>query len=329
MFKYASTLCGLFLVTALHANANPTTPLDPMLNQFMQAQHISKASVQWYAGGKLYRYQLGVNQQAIFELGGVGSLFTALNLAELVQTNQVKLTDLLPPHSTSFTELNLTQLSYGHLATYVPVTNTSAPIGSMWQESNLNFAILDSALEAITHQSLNQTYRANILAPLGMSPIGLNVPKAYLTQVVQGYNSTNQPVPASPGIKASGSDMQHFLKAALGLPGTPSQLAEAMRLTQTPFVQVGVWQQGLAWRINAPADLNATKPLPAQPLPPSKQSFNSANLMDQVGSTAGFTAYIAVIPNQQTGVVILVNKAIPTSTMVTLGRQILSANSAQ
>ncbi len=329
MLKYGCVVSGCLFAGMLHASAAPN--LNAEIQQFMQANHVTAVSVQGYAAGKAFSDNVGASQKNIFELGQLSSLFTAVNLAELVQAGQVKLTDLLPPNSIAFNLPELTKFSYGNLATYVPLTHTAAPIGSLWQESDVNYGVLGSALEAITHHSLDQTYRTTILAPLKMNLIGLQVPQAFLSQRVQGHNAADQTVPASglgrypaaTGIKASGSDMQHFLMAALGLPGAPAPLASALRLTETPFVQVGSWQQGLAWRINAPVDLSAKQPLPAQVLPVAKQTFNDTAVIDKVGSTAGFSAYIAVVPAQKNGVVILVNKHLPDAVMTQFGRQIL------
>ncbi len=100
------------------------------------------------------------------------------------------------------------------------------------------------------------------------------------------------------------------------MPGTPEFILSSIRLTQTPFVQLANFQQGLGWQIYQltsrkiyalmhPAALMHVGPIPAQPIYFFGRHFDGNNFIDKTGTTAGFRAYIAVIPNKQTGIVIL------------------------
>lgn len=111
-------------------------------------------------------------------------------------------------------------------------------------------------------------------------------------------------------------------------------MKQVMQLTQTPFVQVGKWQQGLGWEIHCvplqhkkqllqPPYDKILGPLPAQQLPESKRKYDGNCLMDKMVASYGFRSYIVVIPETQTGVVILTNKYVPDGEIVKIGRQIL------
>ncbi len=71
--------------------------------------------------------------------------------------------------------------------------------------------------------------------------------------IAQGYNAEGKPVPAETlglfpaagDVKASASDMDKFLSAAIGLPQTPESIFYPMRMTQTPYLDVGDYAQGL------------------------------------------------------------------------------------
>jgi beta-lactamase class C len=176
-----------------------------------------------------------------------------------------------------------------------------------------------------------------------MQEIGLRVPEALKKNYPQGFSSAGKAVPhefasnlfpAAYGMKASGQDMIQFLKAALGLPGTPTKIKNSMRLTETPFYKIGGAEQGMAWEIhpltseNKDDLLNPPKemtlgPLPAKALDQNEQQFNGNALIDKTGATNGFRSYIALIPNQKSGIVILTNRYVSNREIVKTGRTIL------
>ena len=175
-----------------------------------------------------------------------------------------------------------------------------------------------------------------------MAPIGINVPKGYQSHYAQGYNKDGKAVPpesmglypAADSIKASGRDMLKFLHAALALPGTPSSIITAMHMTQTAFATTDSMAQGLGWVIypmtqytvadllQPPAEMNMG-PLPAKVITSHDQQFNSNALIDKTGTTNGFRAYIALIPQQKSGIVILTNRYVDNGEIVKTGREIL------
>jgi beta-lactamase class C len=216
------------------------------------------------------------------------------------------------------------------LAQALKTWQPTAPIGTVWQYSNVDFGLLGDALEVINHQSFNQMYRSQILSPLHMNPIGITVPDAYVSQMSTGYTAAGKMMPKSNlglfptayALKATGGDMLRFLNASLGLSGTPSSIATAVQLTETPVVKVENWQQGLGWRINPPLALSSS-PLPATSIAPKDQVLNPNARFEKTGATNGFRAYIVALPAQKTGVVILLNKNVPNDAIVSAGRKIL------
>ncbi len=48
--------------------------------------------------------------------------------------------------------------------------------------------------------------------------------------------------------------------------------------------------------------------------------------MEKTGASGGFRAYIAVIPNQQKGVVVMANRYITSTELVHMGRWVLLSN---
>jgi beta-lactamase class C len=74
--------------------------------------------------------------------------------------------------------------------------------------------------------------------------------------------------------------------------------------------------------LNPPKEMGLG-PLPAKALDKNEQQFNGNTLIDKTGATNGFRSYIALIPNQKSGIVILTNRYVSNGEIVKIGRTIL------
>lgn len=209
-----------------------------------------------------------------------------------------------------------------------------------WRYSNTGFGLLGYALEDTTKQSYASLIHNYIALPLKMSDTGM-VGKS-CQHCAQGYSWNGQPVtttktllviPAAGSVRASGSDMIKFLGAALHLPNTPPDLAAAIRLSQMPYFRTPYGEQGLGWEIHnfsqlysngyiqaryRTLTLHSSAGFPVYPAP-----LPGTILYDKTGSVAGFRAYIAAVPTTQTGIVVLVNSAMPRTQLVLAARKVL------
>ncbi len=369
--KNVFTLCLLFFVAESHATA-AMAPKEQAIKQhlttFMQEHHVPGVAVSMFINGVSHDVYLGfaddakkqpVAAETIFELGSISKVMTSLVLAQQIDVNRLqldtKVNKYLPDTVTAFGDI-----SVKHLATHTsglafsaqqPIKTTeelhnylaswhadSAP-GKKWTYSNLGIGLLGYLLQNESHQSLDQLYRTKIAQPLGMQTLGVNLTKAQLPYVAQGYDTKNQPVPLTTmsvlaggyAVKSSAADMQRFLRAAIGMPGTPSSVFYPMRLTQTAFYHLPNRMQGMGWDIypipyryatliNAPTNLltsTTAEEVVDQP------KFFDDTLIEKTGMTNGFRAYIAVIPNRKAGIVILCNKSMADDGIVKLGRELL------
>jgi len=345
-----------------------------VINSLMQQYKVPGVAVEFYVDGKPYAYNFGyanltkkipIKDETIFEVGSITKLLTNLLLAMEVNAGRMQLDLPLANYLTVFQTQGkaIRKISLENLSTYTaglpfklpesvttPATFTkflmdwepAASIGSEWRYSNISTGLIGEALAAISHQSYNQLLTSKILNPLKMQPLGITVPKRYQANRAQGYGESGEPVPddnvgllpAAGALKVSAHDMLLFLQAAIGLSDTPKTIATAMQLTQTPYVALPHFKQGLAWEIHSvsnqtthellhdPAQKNLG-PLPAQQLSKEEQIFDGNNLIDKTGATYGFRAYIAVLPQQKSGIVILTNRYIPNGAIVNAGRAIL------
>lgn len=340
------------------------------ITAFMRENKVSGVAVELYLEGQPHSYYFGyadkskkipVNKYTIFEIGSISKIMTSILLAQQVDAANVRLNDSLKKFIDEL-PLNYEPITLRDLATHTSGLPFNAPKtikkraelekylaswsptdepGEQWIYSNFGVGMLGYALEVATHKNFNQLYRSRILSPLGMQPIALVVPKQFKINYAQGYDYHGNPIkksklglfPAAYGLKASAFDMQRFLSAAIGLPGTPAQIFYPMRLTQSGFVQLPNKMQGLAWQIhpinsdNISNLLNEPNAVDLSPIAIAesynKPKFNGDALIDKTGGTNGFRAYIAVIPNKKSGIVILANKALANNTIVNTGREIL------
>jgi beta-lactamase class C len=112
-------------------------------------------------------------------------------------------------------------------------------------------------------------------------------------------------------------------------------LQQAIATTHTGYYRVNGMTQGLGWEsypypitLQALTEGNST-PMAMEPhtvkwLNPAQQQ-TANRLYNKTGSTGGFGAYVAYVPSEDIGVVILANKNYPNAERVKLAHGILRA----
>ncbi len=343
---------------AFSSSLNLDTFVQTEMKNLMEKEHIPGAAVLFYYQGQMYSYTFGVtdlktlqpvNLDTIFELGSVTKTFIALLLAEEVQSGKVKLSDKLSLDSTSIDQISLLELAThtsslpfnapgvpynaknekSTLTQYLQTWTPQYSRGTMWNYSNLGFGLLGMDLAEINQQSLDQLLKEKILNLIKMTHSGLQT--FSLADKATGYgkdgkvaSSNNEPglLGAAWAMKSSPKDMERYLSAALQLPGTPENIASAMRLTQMAYLQnpKNSMKFGLAWVITplntlSSEDINQTQA--SHNFNPQKIQFLKTptlipnSLISKTGATDGFRSYIGLLPDSQEGIVILINRYTP------------------
>ncbi len=359
--------------TQVTQTVNPT--INKTINTWMKKNNVPGVAVQVYQKDAIQPYYLGVEnkqtkspvtEKTIFEVGSWTKLFTCLLTAEEVNAGEMKLGDSVQEYVPylgkgfhSVTILNLATHTGGlpftvpdniktpeALFTYYKNWQSVAPVGTHWAYSNMSIGLLGNATQAMGRSKMNSLYIKNILAPLGMQSIGFRVPKELEGYYAQGYDAKGNPVlrtqqglyPSAYALRMSANDSGLFLKAALDIPGTPEDIAQAMKTSQTPYFHVEDHDQGLGWVIypmtypitkkekdallNVPIDMNRG-PLTSTMISQEQRKFDGNMLIDKTGGTDGFRSYIVFIPNKKIGVTVLVNQMVSNREIVRLGREIL------
>lgn len=358
----------LTLARAEQAPNQQAEMVNKYITQLMTAQAIPGAAVILYVDGKPTTYYFGlankekqipVTKDTIFEVGSLTKLMTNLLLAQQVDAAKTQLdqpiNEYLPQLPPAFEDLTLGQLATHttglplnwpnmtgtpeQLKEYYSQWHTSYAPDEKWQYSNVGVGLLGDALQELTHVSMEQLYTKKIATPLGMTKFAFTIPQKFKKYLAQGYNNAGESVltpsgyyPAANALKISVRDMQRFLGAAIGVPGTPPGIYYPMRLTQAAYVRLPNCIQGLGWQIHnlQESDMHdllktntaSADPVDVESLLPMPR-YNADALIDKIGSAPGFKAYIAVVPKKQAGIVILMNKNIDRSMLVPIAREIL------
>ena len=376
----------LFATTGFADNQVNTT--DTMVNttmhNLMQKYAIPGAAVILYKDGTMHQYYYGVTKtksnnkvdnKTIFELGSISKTFTALLLAQQVNSGKMQLDDKVTSYldngeSTSASMKQITLLELASYTSSLPYNATDiaynasdsdknqkalskfmhtwvAPYIPGTQElySNLGFSILGMALADPSGNDLSDVIQQNILNPLGMSSSFMTIPENFNQLYSHGYTATGAPSRSpneglfggSWAMKSSSDDMTKYLEASIGLAEAPASIVAAMKTAQTGYFEFpsAKKQVGLAWTMVPLDKVTTAELLKVEPLKPRKVTpntitrikspqYNPHALIEKTGSTNGFRAYIAVIPDQKTGVVILTNRFVYDSNIIQhTGREIL------
>ena len=141
-----------------------------------------------------------------------------------------------------------------------------------------------------------------------------------------GYDRANKPTRVSPGmfdaeaygVKSTAVDMIRFVQVNIEPSPLEGPLRRAVAFTHLGFFKVGEMVQGLGWE-QYPYPISVEQLLSGNSLTMIMESNATAQLtpprapagpalFNKTGSTNGFGAYVAFVPEKKIGVVILANR---------------------
>jgi beta-lactamase class C len=202
-------------------------------------------------------------------------------------------------------------------------------------------------LGLIAAQSMGQDFdglmERHLFRALGMKSTYINVPAAKLPDYAQGYTKDGAPIRMARGVlsseaygvKTTAADMIRFVEINMNLIQVDEKLQRAIVDTHTGYFKAGPMTQDLIWEqypypvtLKALLDGNSSAMiLNATPVveikPPQKPQDDV--WINKTGSTNGFGAYVAFIPQKRLGIVILANKNFPIDERVTAAYRILTS----
>ncbi|MDR9807242.1 class C beta-lactamase [Rhizobium hidalgonense] len=228
---------------------------------------------------------------------------------------------------------------------YFEAWQPSYAAGTQRSYANPSIGMLGYVVAKAMHGDFAALMEGKLFAALGLKSTYIDVSNARLADYAQGYKRSGEPARMTPamlsaeayGVKSTAGDMIRFVGANMGLVKLDEKLQQAITNTHIGYFKAGAMTQDLIWEQyayppslsdllqgNSPAML---KTMPVSELRPPMKPRDDV-WINKTGSTNGFGAYVAFIPKQRLGIVILANKNYPNEDRVAAAYQILTALSA-
>lgn len=303
-----------------------------------------------------------VGMSTLFEIGSITKTFTAGLVLDAQLTHKLALSDVVSTdfptlHGTSFDKVRLVNLGT-HTAGGLPLqfpddvrTDGDAmayyqhwkpvhPAGAYRLYSNPSIMLLGLIAANRMGADFATLMQRKIFGPLALRNTYLAVPADRLPNYAQGYTSAGNPRRMAPGplaseaygIRTTASDMLRFLDANMNLLHLDDTLRRAIIATHTGYYRIGPMTQDLIWEQyrdpvplsdllqgNSDAVAYEQNPVMNVDRPGLPNVF-----INKTGSTSGFGAYAAFIPQRKIGIVLLANRSYPTAARIKAAYRILT-----
>lgn len=305
-----------------------------------------------------------VTRDTLFELGSISKTFTATLATYAEVEGKLSLNDSVSAHMPELKGSALDHVRLLDLATHTAggfpiqlpndIKNDKQLIAYYrgWKpefapgthRSYANPSI--GLLGIITARSMGASFQGlmeqRLFPGLGLQRTYIEVPAAEKKSYAWGYNRNDKPVRVSPamlateayGVKSNAVDMIRFLEVNMGIGTVQPELARAVLATRTGYFRSGELIQDLIWeQYPYPVALDrivagnsarmSQRSNPVTPIDPPMAPRNDV-IVNKTGSTNGFGAYVAFVPEKKVGIVILANKNYPNEARVKAAHQLLS-----
>jgi beta-lactamase class C len=229
------------------------------------------------------------------------------------------------------------------LLQYFRAWQPAYPPGTQRTYANPGIGTLGLITAKSMGQDFNTLMQQRVFPALGMTSSYIDVPKARMADYAQGYSKNDAPIRMAPGvvsseaygIKTTAADMLRFVAENMNPAKLDGKFQRAIIDTHTGYFKAGVLTQDLIWEQypypvalqtlqqgNSPAMIfNATPAVEIKPPQAPRQDV----WINKTGSTNGFGAYVAFVPQKRLGIVILANRNFPIEARVSVAYQIMTA----
>ncbi|WP_333954231.1 class C beta-lactamase [Psychrobacter sp. S4(2024)] len=309
--------------------------------------------------------KIPVSENTIFELGSISKTFAATLASYSELNGTLKLEDTadkyipyLKNSAIGNTKLiNLATYSAGGLPLQVPddVKNNKEllryykswqpvfPINSKRLYSNASIGLFGYISALSMDADYTQLMEEKILPSLNMPNTFINVPSDKMSDYAFGYNAAGDAIRVNPGmldaeaygIKSTIKDMTHFMAANMGLVPLDKDIQQALDNNRKGYYQASTFTQGLGWEMYPyPTQLDTLLEGNSMDVVLKPQAIKTDNhptavlnnvWVNKTGATNGFGGYIAYIPAEKSGIVILANKNYPNADRVKAAYTILES----
>ncbi len=316
--------------------------------------------------------QQPVRNNTLFELGSVSKTFNATLAGYAQAQGQLSLADHPAQYFPELKNSAVNRASLLNLGTYTAggfplqfpdnvvqqqdmlkyfqTWQPKTAIGAARQYSNPSIGLMGHVTALAMKKPYTELLEQTLFPQLGLKQSFIQVPEQQMPDYAWGYKA-DQAMRVSPGmfdaeaygVKSSSADMLKFVDAQINPQQLPQPLRKAIENTHVGYFKVGAMTQGLGWEQYAyPAKLetllqgNSSKmALESHAVTPIRQPqvAPAATFFNKTGATNGFGAYVAFIPQQKIGIVMLANTNFPNEERIKASyqviQQLLQHNSAR
>lgn len=309
-----------------------------------------------------------VTQDTLFEIGSVSKTFTA-TLASYAQVQgRLSLDDHAGKYMTSLRGTPAGDARLSDLVTYsaggLPLQfpddvetaedmaaffrgwKPAAGPGEQRRYSNPSIGLAGHVTALAMGTGYAEAVEGDLFPKLGLNRSHIRVPDDEMARYAWGYREGKR-VRVNPGVldaeaygvKSTAADLIAFVEANIHPDKLEPPLRRAVEGTHIGYYKVGDMVQGLGWeqypypvaldRLLAgnSADM-AMKPQPATRIVPP-QAPSGPTLFNKTGSTNGFGAYVAFVPEKRIGIVMLANRNFPIPARITAAHAVLEQLAAE
>ncbi|GGJ88004.1 class C beta-lactamase [Pseudomonas matsuisoli] len=296
-----------------------------------------------------------VTPDTLFELGSISKLFNVTLAALAEQRGALRLEDSVAKHVCASTctigdDLTLLDLATHHsggLPLQVPegISDTAGVVNWLkdWvppqpgarSYSNISIGLLGYLAADSLGLSYKQAAQTVLFPAFGLQNTWVDVPPEAMQGYAFGYErKTDKPIRVTPGVldaeaygvKSNARDMLRFLDVELGQGNAPDELRKAVARTQLGQFNTAEFTQAMVWeRYPWPIDVETVvagngpdfilKPQPVTPVDPHLAKARDV-ILNKTGSTNGFGGYVAMVPSEGLGIVVLANRNYPNDARV-------------
>ncbi|MEH0786830.1 class C beta-lactamase [Vibrio alginolyticus] len=305
-----------------------------------------------------------VTNDTIFELGSISKTFTATLTGYAQEKGKLDMGDKVKDYIPELENSALGNTKLVHVATYTAgglplqfpseVTNDAEMMqyyktwkpeyeaGTKRKYSNPSIGLFGYIGALSMKSDYTEMMETVILPELGMTNTFVDVPKDKLNNYAFGYSSEGKPVRVNPGIldaqaygiKSTSLDMLQYIEANMGQAQLNTDIENALERTHTKYFDTDTFTQAVGWEgYDYPVSLSQLLKgnssdviLKAKPVQASVSGTLGRDVWyNKTGSTGGFGAYVAYVPSEKIGIVILANKNYPNAERVEAAYHIISS----
>jgi beta-lactamase class C len=315
--------------------ASRATGLPVTANTLFEIGSISKTFNTVVATYAVERGRLTLTDKASKVLPALrGSAFDQVSLLNLGTYTAGGLPLQFPDEVTTFPQLTA----------YLKDWKPSYPAGAIRMYSNVSIALFGLIAATSLQVDYAQFLQDQMFPALGLTHSFVTLPAAQTPNYAQGYADDGTPIRMAPGllvpeyvgVRITAADLARYLAINMGMFPIDPAWQKAISATHTGYdqLQAGGMIQDLGWEeYKLPVSLAALQagnsdqiilnPNPVTPLNPPIPP-GSDFLLNKTGSTNGFGAYVAYVPQHKIGIVLLANRNYPIPARIAAAYAILT-----